>query len=67
MSGAVVMAFRCPGVTPGPRAMRGMRLISLYSGDHCTVSSHDSDSHDGRFESSLTFASGSCTHSALPK
>ena len=34
--------------------MRGMRLISPYSGDHWMVRSHDPESHEGKLESSPT-------------
>src|SRR5215213_8082958 len=67
MSGALVIADRRPGSKPGPLTINGTFVSSLYKGDHPTVNSHDSASHSGTSESSLTDASGSCTHSALPK
>src|SRR5215210_4278849 len=66
-SGAVVIAERLPGSTPGPRSISGKLVSSLYSGDRSTVSNQDSASHSGTDESAVTDASGSCTHSALPK
>src|ERR687885_358160 len=66
-SGALVIAERRPGLRPGPRTIRGTFVSSRYNGDHSTVRSHDSGSHQGTNESSGTDASGSCTHSALPK
>ena len=49
----------------GPSTARSSAPCTAESA--LTVKSHDSASHPGRDESSVTWASGSCTHSALPK
>ena len=66
-SGAVVIAWVRPGSRPGPRTIRGTFVSSLWEAERSTVNSQESVSHSGTDESAVTDASGSCTHSALPK
>src|SRR5829696_10594544 len=66
-SGALVIAERLPGSSPGPRTIKGTFVSSLYNGERSTVNGHDPVSQSGTDESWVTEASGSWTHSALPK